>query len=326
MILSPGDPSDRAGHCGGTDAAAIICALEEVPYFAGLGEWSVWASQIHPELLPEPSAELQARWAMGHHLEEPVLRRYDREVATPNGLRCDVEGGYAEAEGTPYRAQVDGLLVDDPRLVGVVDAKSTERPWAFREFVRDDGAWSVREIVPRGYEVQLVWQMALLRSLGHPIEVASLAVLDRTSAPWRIDDDRVVVDIDAAKLLTRDVLWDATEADYILRTVDAWWQRHIIGGEEPPDDSSDVARRWRLAGKSAGHSERAAAPDEVALIREWDAAGKFERESKAERKRLGTAILHSMDVSRLTVGAGRVQINRTRYGLTLAGYHLHFED
>jgi len=283
-FLADGDPADRVGFLGATDIAALECARRGIPYFSGTGAWRVWMHQKHPELIAPPSAETQARFDLGHHLEPYVLGRFDREVEDVTV----VPGGYVYApEPYPWmRVQLDGLMLqaDTGELIGQIDAKATEIPWEWREWEKGDLGWQANDALPAGYLVQAQAQMGVLRwacaAHGLPLpQMATYVGLDLTGAPMLPDGPgRVRLDLDAAPLMVREVEHDEAKWRDMAWYCIEWWNRYIVGDEEPPDDDAEACQRWRHHEQTRGMGEREATADEQALIAEWLAL-------KAETKR-----------------------------------------
>ncbi|HAM55163.1 MAG TPA: hypothetical protein DCQ64_07055, partial [Candidatus Rokubacteria bacterium] len=219
-----------------------------------------------------------------------------------------------------------GLALVDGAIVGPADAKTTEIPWEWYSWEREDGQWSRVEILPAGYVVQARIQLGLLRMAcavqGLPLPTQAVYVgLDLTGAPMVPDGDGVRLDLDRAPLMVR---WVDHNEDlfrdqywYAVR----WWDRYILGDEEPPDDDSDCCQRWRLYEQAHGYGERPATPEESALIAEWLALKEANKTNEAERKTLQARILAGMDTPRLTLaGKQRVQLQLTGRNMTLRDY------
>ena len=319
ITLPAGDPSDRRGYCGGTDAAAIVCSRDRLPYYRSA--WSVWAEQHHPELIAEPDEETRARWALGHHLEGYVLAR----LAEQEEIEV-CAGGYVSHPAAPVlRAQLDGLGYDEGRLIGPGDAKVTEIPWDWRTWQRRPDGWRELDALPPGYQVQARWGLGLLRehcrAEALPLPAQSIyAGLDLTRARAVPDDAGARLDLATAPIMVRWIDHDEEIWRDLLDYVSRWWAHHIVEGHEPPDDEGDVCQRYRLHVQARGLGRREASPEEVELIEEWRAVAAAAKEATAERKRLAARILAGMDVPRLDVGGAYVQIQRMGRGMALRAH------
>lgn len=287
--------SDRLPWCGGTDTAAIVCSTLGVPYFGSA--WGVWAERYASAAMPPRDPGLQRVLDFGLFVEPWVLKRYAAESEACRGGLTLATGCYPEGasdsslhtlrdDPAPWmRAQVDGTVWDAGRMVGVVDAKNSGNPAAWFGVEVDDG-----EVLPRkveklsmGYEAQVLQQMALLRAHGHPVEFADIAV--------QIDVGR--------PLVIRQVLWDAGQWRWIRGVVGDWWERHIIRGERPADDDSEVCARWRMYCQPRAKGSRVATGPETAAVLGWVSARSRRAQAEAEEAAARGAVLAAMDTERL---------------------------
>ena len=288
---APLDPkaAERLPYCGGTDAAAIVCSAQGLPYYRSA--WEVWAERHAPEALPPRDATEQSWLDLGNALERYILDRYERERAAPEGLTLEIGGRVRGPEQYPWmRGNKDGGLLDaDGYRVGIVDAKSSRLRSHWIEYT-DDGERI--ETHPAGYQVQGQWYLGLDRlecaRAGNPV------------LPRFID--LAALDLMGADLIIRRIDHDEQTWGGIASTVIAWWERHIIGGQPPPNDHSECCLRWHLYCKPRRKSERVADEAEEALIRQSsDLRAKIKRLDQ-ERRQADNDLLSRMDTDRLTVG------------------------
>lgn len=89
-----------------------------------------------------------------------------------------------------------------------------------------------------------------------------------------------------------------------LRDCDAWWERHVIGGEEPPIDSSKAASA--VYTKRIRGEVRQATDAEVAILARYINLARDEAAAKKMKEALKPAVLAACDGARLTVGTGKL--------------------
>lgn len=282
-----GKALDRAPHCGGTDAAAIVCSALGVAYYRSA--WEVWAERFAPDALPPRPAQEQTWLDLGNVVERYTLKRYEREQLAPNGLSL---GDPITLHGPePYqwmRAQTDSVVYDEVgNIVGIGDGKTSRQIGHWWE--TDDEGERV-ESMPYGYEVQGRWYMGVFRLAGHPV---------------RFFED-AVIDLLGARFWTRGIEHDEQQWGGILAIVIPWWERHVINGERPiNNDHDETCRRWHLYCAPREKGERPATEEEAQAVADWLAA-KAEAGAAADRaKALEGALLARMDTERLRVGSSK---------------------
>lgn len=96
---------------------------------------------------------------------------------------------------------------------------------------------------------------------------------------------------------------DAAWTTAALARCDAWFERHVLGGEEPPVDASPAASAVytrRIRGET-----RDATDEEAAIIRAYAAAKAEEKRAADTASTLRTQLLQRANGARLTVGTGK---------------------
>lgn len=306
--LVQADPADRLAFCGATDAAAIVCSHMGQPYYRSA--WHVWAERHCPEILREDTD--RTILDIGIALEPVILRRYVAEQLDAD-LRLEA-GGYVVAP-EPYswlRAQVDGVILDAAgRWVGIAEAKTSRQPHHWTDYDDEDNPI---ETSPFGYEVQVRAQIGIAQSLGHPVAFADLVALDL---------------LNPRRLHVRTIEHDPEAWAGIVGIVVPWWQRHILGGERPPDDDSEVCERWHMYCRPRPKTSRVMTLDEAAAVDRWR-ADKAAAEAASKREAASRlAVLAFMDQQRLTQHGGRgapyVQVQRSGRGMTLRAHRFPTE-
>jgi len=258
---------DRAPYCGGTDAAAIACSHLGIAYFRSA--WSVWAERFAPDAIPAPDPGMQHILDLGNELEPYVLRRYAAHLA---GLPTTEQGGYLEVQPgmkihAPeprawIRGQLDGTVRAGRDVVGIVDAKTSRQRRHWFDYDAEDQRL---DSCPAGYEIQVRWYMGLARLAGMPVRWADLAALDLLS-----------MDLYVRRIAHEEARWGG-----ILAIVLPWWERHILGGEQPPDDHSDACQRWHLYCRPRVLETAEATDEQAERISDWVEA---DRAAKAATK------------------------------------------
>ncbi len=194
--------------------------------------WQVWAEKTNahrPDDAPSAAADL------GNDLEPWLLTQAEKLIGLP--VRRTDHRMYAHSQHPWRLCSPDGWVPADRRLVEVKTAGLASGygiPYGW------DG-----DACPLGYEIQCRWQMHVMDAPAVELValVAGLGVVRRT--------------------VTRDL---EIEADLVAQ-VDAWWQRFVIGGEEPPFEAADkdtVAFLYPTANGESVDLDRTAAPDLIA--------------------------------------------------------------
>lgn len=146
---------------------------------------------------------------MGHRLEAVIADAYAE--------REGVELATCTTKRHPHFPHV--FATPDRRVVGVnrlIECKAVFSPRVMLEFGEDGSS-----DYPERYGVQAMVQAA--------VEDA---------------DDVVIAALMGAELRAYRVPRDRTRERRILELVEAWWERHITRGEQPPMDGSEAASEW----------------------------------------------------------------------------------
>lgn len=100
--------------------------------------------------------------------------------------------------------------------------------------------------------------------------------------------------------------YDEAVARAALARCDAWWERHIVGGEEPPADASRAASAV-IAARVRKGTERPATDEEAALVRRYAELGAVAKKAEEERDAVKVALLRAIgaEPARLVVGTGK---------------------
>jgi putative phage-type endonuclease len=193
---------DHVWHAARAKGIGASSAATVLGFIKWRTPWQVWAEKTgarRPPDLPSDAAEL------GNDLEPWLLEQAAKLLGQPV-TRTDYRM-YAHPQHPWRLASPDGVA--SRRLVELKTA-GLASGWGIPHGWDDDR-------VPLGYEIQARWQMHVLDV--HTVEmvalVAGLGVIRRT--------------------VTRDL---EVEQDMVTQVTD-WWQRFVIGGEEPPFDLAD---------------------------------------------------------------------------------------
>ena len=194
---SPEWHAARASRLGGSDMAAV---LGRSPWVSPYRLWHLKNGTVR-------DGETKAAQSRGHYLEDGIRRWW----ADQNPEFEVVTGGtYTHVERDYQLANPDGLLVQDGRVVGVLEIKTDAQD--------DPGTWGVEgtEQIPLYYRTQILWY---LDCLG--LKVAHVAVLTA-----RLEFRHYVVEYDPA---------DAK----ILRAHAEAFLDSLLFGEAPDKDTTD---------------------------------------------------------------------------------------
>lgn len=196
--------AERRSGVGSSDVAAILGVS---PWATA---WSVWADRMG---IGSESSGAPMEW--GTRMEGAVIdwcaarRGY---VATRNSASV------AHPERPWMRATPDALVGDD----GLVEAKTarTAAEWGAECEITTytDGH---EEVVPAHYYLQCQWQLAVTGRQWCDLAVAVWPEL----RVYRLHRDDEVIRM-------------------VVERIGAWWQRHIVEGEAPPQDGTQAARSW----------------------------------------------------------------------------------
>jgi len=294
--------AERAPFCGGTDAASIYCSVRGLPYYGSA--WEVWAERHAPAACP-PRDPSMKRWLdLGNVLEPFILGEYNAQVAD-QGLHAGRSRVIYGPE--PYqwmRAQIDASILDTRNVeVGVVDAKSLRLRKLWFE---QKGEVKVAS-QPIGYEIQTLWYLGLMR-------LEQQRQGREATAVWA---DLAGLDLVSVNVLVRRIQHDEDRWADILNVVIPWWERHILGGERPPDDHSETCRRWHLYTKRRPPESRIATDEERELAEKWVAAKASVKRSTLEADIYGARLLSRMTTDKLLMGPE----HRAPYVSLQAGAH-----
>jgi hypothetical protein len=88
----------------------------------------------------------------------------------------------------------------------------------------------------------------------------------------------------------------------------AWWQRHVIEGEEPPMTSTDATEAWLVRRSSRTLAPiRPATADEVALVSQWEGASAAAKAADKTKDDLGARLKGAIgEAQGIQIDRGRV--------------------
>ena len=270
----------RRGGCGASDVAAL---LGFSPYRS---PWAVWAQKTgHP--LASLDEESDAT-RLGHALE-PWLLEQASHLAYPDSIWAaavkpdcrtyahpEQPWRLASLDGVlpmPHRHKADCAIVTTHHLTCTCGAYSRRNPPDLVELKtaglttgRAHG-WTDTQI-PLGYDLQVRWQMHVMDAqICHVVAL----VAGRGLCHYPI---------------TRDLDLEAQ----LVEQVTTWWERHIIGGDEPPLTGRDAAM---VAALYPHPVRRSVQLDDTPALDWWQAyrdAHLDETEAKQRKAEAGTAL------------------------------------
>lgn len=200
-----------------TIGSSSVAAILGLSPFAG--PWSVWA-EAHG-LLPRDDAQSGPMW-LGTVLEDHVRDRWAEEqgVKVNPGLKITDEPLYPPDDIRWRHARPDGdVALDDGRCDGI-EIKCVifaEQPaWG------PDGS----DMFPAYYGAQILHQGDVMTACGMRVRGTHLIACDRARGDLR----------------TYYVPHDPTRATKMRRILRAWYDLHIVGGEQPDPDASEACR------------------------------------------------------------------------------------
>lgn len=189
---------------GRNDGIGASSAATVLGFIRWRTPWQVWAEKTgarRPDDAPSVAAEL------GNDLEPWLLTQAEKLIGLP--VARTEHRMYAHPQHRWRLCSPDGWVPADRRLVevktaGLASGYGIPHGW-------DDGA------CPLGYEIQCRWQMHVMDAPAVELValVAGLGVQRRT----------IVRDLDI-------------ETDLVTQ-VEAWWNRFVVAGEEPPFEAAD---------------------------------------------------------------------------------------
>jgi len=242
---------------------------------------------------------VEIAFSIGLELEPMLARRMQAELA-PQGLtlhRTDDPNALGVLLAPPDMpwacGHADGLIYDGSGWPVAVQELKTSRQG--REWWTDDG----QPCVPPGYEVQALFYLYLAREIWP------------SDPPDRIEF--IVLDLMGCSTMRRTINWDSDKqatCAAMIPHVQQWWQRHILDGQEPPADSSELCQAWYLSqlpkakpALEGGEIEQEAALAYLAARDEGDAADK----AKTRARGALLQILRGHDTDRISFETGPVK-------------------
>ncbi|GGM53792.1 YqaJ viral recombinase family protein [Dactylosporangium sucinum] len=226
------DAGDDAWHAARARGVGASSAATVLGFIKWRTPWQVWAEKTGARRPPD---ELSTAADLGNDLEPWLLNQASKLLRQPvarTGHRL-----YAHPVHQWRLCSPDGHVRGDGRLVELKTA-GLASGWGIPDGWDDDR-------LPLGYEIQARWQMHVMDSpaVEFVALVAGLGVIHRT-----VTRDRDV------------------EEDLVTQ-VDDWWQRFVIGGEEPPFEVADkktVAYLYPLPTRESVDLDRTDAPSLLA--------------------------------------------------------------
>lgn len=223
----------RKKGLGGSEIAAVLGESRFATPF------DVWLAKTQGWVVAE--TEDMRR---GSFLEDGIARWYAQ--------RYGVEG-LLDEHGTVVHAEKPIALCTPDRIVGGL----ARRLVSIKAPRRGGGLWGEpgTDNVPPEYLLQLQWEHAICSTHGALNEEMHLAAL---------------IDGDLAVYITRA---DRELQAWMLDYAERWWERHVVGGEQPSLDGSSQAKEWLKSRfpKDAG-DKRDATAHEVRLMVELELA------------------------------------------------------
>ena len=251
------DPVVRRRGIGGSEIAALFGVDEYKSAF------SVWLDKKGIRTEGDHADEdANDRMMMGRVLEPAVLELYSRmthrAILSPH---------------TSYQHPDWPFMVWSPDALVVGEKRGVEAKVAFMEQRRKWG-WEA-DAIPLRVQFQCFWYMA---ATDYPV--------------W----DVVAFLGDGLPRIYTLTRLDAAHERAMLQRAEEWWQRYIVGDEQPGIDDSDAAGRWLVAAYPAHrpNSIREATEEEAQLLRHYIivriAAAKLEATRKAQEVAIKQAI------------------------------------
>lgn len=238
----------------GLGGSDVLAALGFSKYTS---PWEVWREKTgQSELDTEPPSEAAE---LGNALE-PWLIAQAPELLGETAYRT-LHRTYAHPEKHWRRCSPDGILADgrlvEAKTAGLAGGFGTPPGWA-------DGG------IPLGYEFQVRW---------------GLHVMDSPAA-------EIIALVAGLGLVHRHVERDMAVELKLVRQVDTWWTRHVVGGSEPamgPGDAEVLAELYPRVERESVDL------DETDALKHWEiylAAREREKAAKAEKEAAGAELKH----------------------------------
>jgi putative phage-type endonuclease len=197
---------DDPGYAAWVAGRKEYIGASEVAAVLGISPWDsphdVWGTKLGHW----PAKEVTIPMLLGHWLEEFIARRW---VGREHEMKWDLPAETVALEGYPHiRATPDRTILNietENREVGLIECKKVS------------------------------WRLAHHWDGAPPIYVQAQCQVQMACCPWAERTDVVALFDDEIRQYT--VERDQKTIDTIVEQVDAWWQRHILGGHKPPVDS-----------------------------------------------------------------------------------------
>ncbi len=275
---------DRRKGIGASDVAAIL----GLSPFAS--EWDVWASKMG--LVPDDDLDDKPHIVRGN-LVEPALAEWYAED-TGAGVAGDGEtvvvGEYPWLRCSPDR------WVANNDVTWLLEIKTSKIADGWGPTGSEATGLGALDIIPAYIAPQCWWQMEVTDTDRVDVIVALV--------PWYVDglimqlreqgvDDekigRIVLGLEGVEIRTYTIHRDRTLGAALVAKIGAWWERHVVNGEQPPLSAS--AASWLVEQHpKAGSEVRGADADEEAVGRAWIDAKAKAKEWAATVKRLDVAL------------------------------------
>jgi putative phage-type endonuclease len=209
--------------------------------------WELWAHK--KGILPRPEAS--PRMLLGKALEEGIIRYYG--VVT--GRKTEFRDKIQQDPDRPWMVGTpDALCIEEERGV---DAKLVHWDQRFK--------WGhTAEEVPDYIQLQCRWYMELLDVPRWDVA----ALMGENLEVFSFERDRRL-------------------GCFLVTKAREFWERYLIGDQEPPMEFSDGARQWLKATFPSQQADiRPATEEEIALLDEYAAVREDFKEAAKERERL----------------------------------------
>jgi hypothetical protein len=189
---------------------------------------------------------------VGSRLESTALREYAliNEIGRGNDYMEGCIMRWTHPDHPWLSVSPDALIVEDRAVIGAVECKIPRGAWALADYAPEldapDGYSLAATLadpdgpaVPRGYALQVLAQLGVMRACGGPVGWCDVWVWPSPHEHRRVR-----------------LLWDdATQAafDAMVSAVAEWRQRYVIDGEDHPitcaDDATVIVRHWAAEGQ-----------------------------------------------------------------------------
>jgi putative phage-type endonuclease len=217
--------------------------------------WEVWREKTGRSSIDTASPSAAAD--LGNALEPWLIEQAESLIGVPAHRTATRTYGHADhpwRRCSPDGVTADGRLVE-AKTAGLASGFGTPAGWA-------DGG------VPLGYEFQVRW---------------GLHVMDAPAA-------EIVALVAGLGLIRRTIERDFRIEAKMVAQVSAWWQRHVVEGEEPPLGAGDAAVIAELYPRPERESVDL---DDTDALKHWEvylAAREQETEAKATKEAAGAEL------------------------------------